>query len=101
MQSILIPSLILAAITAAGFVLVAHQNGQTRTLWGLAGGLIAMALTAMCVGLGLAVSLPLSHAQRVNDFPLSVAIALALLAFIGSGIIVALHRRMTHRQNRR
>ena len=97
MQSILIPSMIMALVAAAGFVLVAHQNRQTRTLWGIAGGLIALVLTAICVGLGYAVSIPLSQAQRLRDFSLSVAIALALLALIGSGIVIALHRRLTNR----
>ena len=97
MESILIPSLIMALIAAAGFVLVAGQNGQIRTLWGLAGGLIGMVLTAICLGVGFAVSIPLSHTQRMHDFSLSIAIAFALLGLIASGIIVALHRRAQKR----
>jgi len=95
MESILIPSLILGIVAAAGFVFVADQNGQTRTVWGLTGGLMAVVLTAICLGLGFAASIPLSHAQKVRDFSLSIAIAIALLALIAAGIIVALHRRST------
>lgn len=97
MTAILIPSLFIALLTSAWFTLVAGRAGQTRTLWGLSGALLGLVLSALCLGLGQAVRLPISDAQRSRDVTLNIVIAVAIVAIIGAGITVAVSRRSHHR----
>lgn len=93
MKSILIPSLIIAVLIAAWFTVVAARAGQAKTLWSASGALLGLVLSALCLGLGQAVYLPISEAQRVRDLSLNIAMAAAVVVLIGAGITVAIGRR--------
>jgi hypothetical protein len=84
----------IAAATAAWFGLMAYKAGKNCVVWAIGGGVLALVVTTIVVGLGQATFLPFDS-EQVGPFRMKVA-ALAILLVLGLGWLFtwSLHQRL-------
>jgi hypothetical protein len=97
MYSISYPSIVMAALAALWFGLVALRGRRVWLGWAITGWVIGLVTAGICLGFARAVSIPLSDAQQTKDSVLGITAALAVLALIGALATPPLRRRKTER----
>jgi hypothetical protein len=92
MKSILYPSLVIGILTALWFGVAAARTGQSRVLLGISGGFLGLVTSAICLGVGNAVSIPLSDAERLKSYLIRIVIAFVISALISFAFIKAVRK---------
>src|ERR1035437_2363990 len=70
----------IAAATAAWFGLMAHKAGKNGVVWAIGGGVLALVVTTVVVGLGQATFMPYDT-EEIATFRLKMAVLALVLVF--------------------
>ena len=70
----------IAAATAAWFGLMAHKAGKNSVVWAIGGGVLALVVTTVVVGLGQATFMPYDT-EEIATFRLKMAVLALVLVF--------------------
>jgi hypothetical protein len=82
---------IICAITAAAFGWLAHRSKRGALLWSIGGGLLALVVSTIVLGLGNAVFIPISRQAEASFRIQIVALACLLVAILGWVLTFPLH----------
>ncbi len=78
------PSLILAAITGAGFALLAYKLERGAVLWCIGGIIAALCIASICLGLAHAAAVPYTHSEIQRKESTGISAAVMVLAIIAA-----------------
>jgi hypothetical protein len=83
-----------AAATAAWFGLMAHKAGKNSVVWAIGGGVLALVITTIVVGLGQATFIPY-YTDEITTFRLKAAgLAIVLVFCLGWLFTGTLHQHI-------
>lgn len=78
------PSLILAALTGAGFALLAYKLKRGVVLWCIGGIIAALCIASICLGVAHAAAVPYTHSEVQRGESTGVSVAVVVLAIIAA-----------------
>ena len=82
------PAYILALITAAWFGFMGYRNGSSASMWAIAGAVLGLCVTCVCLGIANAATVPYAppkiHRLRWDAIAASVVIIGIVGAVIGT-----------------
>lgn len=83
-----------ALATAAWFGVMAHKAGKNAVVWAIGGGVMALAVTTIVMGLGQATFIPFTSGQQ-SMFRIKIgALAVFLVLCLGWLFTVSLHPKL-------
>ncbi len=85
-------SLVIAALTAIWFGVVAQLNRRNIISAAVTGGLLGLIVSGICLGLGNAVTIPYTHLVRSTAVVRAAGVALGIVGLIGAIFMTAAHR---------
>ena len=74
---------ILMVVAGVWFGFLGRRYGRSPFLWAIGGGLLGLLLTTIAEGLGHALAVPYSDAQRLADRMIAVGFATCVIAISG------------------